>query len=234
MRKIRVGELLLHALMLSLYAFTYKNAAFVPGSSDTYGGEAKFFTKWNLYLNIGYFAFSCVVGLISFCFAAELYSIRKFQTLVFCSTVVPSNLITAFVFWGIYALDPELMLPAWIRKYIPINGFQNHAVHTAPIFTVLMEWALVCHQPPRRSLVMLTWVLYALAYLLWIVWIAYHTDIWVYPFLQAMANPGRAMFFGGTFVLGCILSTLGLSVLRCVGKNEESSEKLKKKKNKKV
>ena len=89
---------------------------------------------------------------------------------------------------------------------MPLHGFYNHAVHTAPIIVILIECIISNHRLPSSfGKGVLGWTLYGVTYLSWIMWIAYHQDIWVYPFMRVMNGYQIGIFFAFIFVFGALL-----------------------------
>ncbi|CAB3400799.1 unnamed protein product [Caenorhabditis bovis] len=56
---------------------------------------------------------------------------------MFFTSVFPIAVVTSGLFWGLYAIEPELVMPAWVARLIP--SWLNHVTHTLPIFYVLLE-----------------------------------------------------------------------------------------------
>ncbi len=48
------------------------------------------------------------------------------------------------MFWGIYAIDRDLIYPKINEKVIP--SYQNHLVHTLPLFSALLDSFLTEHK----------------------------------------------------------------------------------------
>lgn len=51
------------------------------------------------------------------------------------------------MFWGLYAIDRELIFPKSLDEFIP--GWQNHVMHTLPIIGALLDAYLVHHSFPK-------------------------------------------------------------------------------------
>lgn len=223
-------ELLFHVSVACFYGYAEYVSVDVPSAANTYGGMLKFFTKWNLYLTITYNAASAVADLFSAC-AGNDKSARNesggSRTLFFNGTVVPSTLVTVITYWGMHFRNPDLMASAAIRDLIPINGFQNHAVHTAPLITMLLESMCVFHRPGKLGSVLAVWVLYATTYLSWMLWVAYTANIWVYPFMRAMNTQGKAVFLAGVLVFGCVFVKMLNSFLHWYQQSENNIQKSK-------
>ncbi|KAK3087759.1 hypothetical protein FSP39_010246 [Pinctada imbricata] len=105
-------------------------------------------------------------------------------------------------FWGIYAVDRELVYPKKLDKIIP--PWLNHVMHTTVLPFLLVDKFLVYHQYPSKKNGITTLMSFAGIYLAWILWIAYHANIWVYPILRVMTPVQRAVFI--VLLLGFFIS----------------------------
>lgn len=50
------------------------------------------------------------------------------------------------------------------------------------------------------------------SYLVWILWIAYTADLWVYPFMRVMSGTAKAMFFAFVFLFEALLYRVGITI----------------------
>ena len=96
--------------------------------------------------------------------------LRTFRDHYFACLLFPLSVTVTVLFWGIYIDCPELILPLWKGKYIPVHGFYNHAVHTAPVITSLLESVVTFHLPPSELNIGLYFVP-CFTYVCWILWV---------------------------------------------------------------
>lgn len=220
-------QLAFHLSSLVVYTYAVYVIPFLRGHSDTYGGGMKYFTRWNHYLCIGYFLYSFVDDLMQTS-QARFIADRK-RSFVFNSLVFPCTMITCSVFWIIYAIEPDMMVPLAVREIVPIDGFYNNAVHTFPLATTVIESLFISHKPDTLKKTLLLWTFYAASYVIWILWVAFKANIWVYPFLRAFNSSGRALFLLGIWVLGCFLVKIQHSFLTSINANKAKQSKNKSK-----
>eukprot|EP00111_Clytia_hemisphaerica_P009419 TCONS_00027648-protein len=225
-------EVIFHALCTVFYAYTHTQRVFKPGVTDTYGGNLKFFTMWTLYLTNFYHGAALISSLSNIISGENDNSSNKSKSMMFHSMLFPSSMITCCLFWGIYAIHPDLMVPEAIRKLMPIAGFYNNAVHTAPLVTIFAEILITSHVAVSTLHGALIFVFYGGTYLVWICWVAYKTNIWVYPFLRALNGQMLVLFFAGVFILALVLVNVCKKlVVLCNGNaclNKEGIQKKKK------
>ncbi|CAI8031983.1 Trafficking protein particle complex subunit 9, partial [Geodia barretti] len=132
--------------------------------------------------------------------------LTKFCDFVFTTVIFPLAMFVAVGFWGIYAIDREMIYPFRLEEYNP--AILNHFWHTTIVVAVLVELLLVFHRfPTTRNAVAMIFS-YSTAYIVWIVVIVSVADYWVYPFLKVMPPPLISVFFAA-----CFFATLGIYFL---------------------
>ena len=216
-------EFLYHATALAFFAYTDVTSITIPGHNNTYGGRYKFLTVLNLKLLILYYGWSTVMDLtyifwsgVSHASKVNRHKFRKNclrRDYVFTSVVFPISSTVCLLYWSIYAIKPALIQSEAARKYSPVHGFHNHAIHPAPLLTTLLE----CFMKQHRLSVgfwkgSVGWFVACAAYLAWILWIAYAADLWVYPFMRVMSGTAKTLFFVFVFVIEALLYRIGITI----------------------
>ncbi|CAG0916934.1 unnamed protein product [Notodromas monacha] len=222
----------------------------------TYGGMFKYLTVWDLFVQCGFYLVCALcdvrpnqhhsrwdVRFKDFFFAAFAFPLGLFVSMMFWSIyavdrelILPSAFRTIYpwwlnhmdhsapiafilieamtlphfvsmMFWSIYAVDRELILPSAFRTIYP--WWLNHMDHSAPIAFILIEAMTLPHVFPSRWKGMSALLLLALVYLGWILYLALNFNVWVYPFLKVMSWPMRGLFivlsmcvFMGVYMIG--------------------------------
>jgi len=119
---------------------------------------------------------------------------RSSGTFIYASVVFPIGIFVVVTFWGLYAVDRELVFPAALdASYIP--PWLNHVMHTTVLLFLVLEKFLVYHDYPSRSKVLSAAIGFTLLYQVWILWMAFYADLWVYPVLKLLGWPMRLVFF---------------------------------------
>lgn len=111
------------------------------------------------------------------------------------------------MFWGLYAVDRELVYPLVLDKHIPVS--LNHCWHTAPLILVLLETLVVFHRYPSNIGAMVSNFLVSTLYIVWIVWVFTKASIWPYPFFKFIPLPGLPVFFAVNFFIVVMFYFLG-------------------------
>ncbi|KAK6746015.1 hypothetical protein RB195_012242 [Necator americanus] len=121
----------------------------------------------------------------------------------FYCTIFPVAVTTCALFWGLYAIDPELVMPEWAARLIP--SWLNHVTHTLPVLYVIFELIASRRNPPshRQSLTMAA--LHVFIYFIIIIVVRVLDGYWLYPLLEILSFEAFAVVF--------VLSILGYYAL---------------------
>ncbi|XP_021947844.1 androgen-induced gene 1 protein isoform X2 [Folsomia candida] len=178
-------------------------------SMSAFPGKWKYLTIWNMVLQFVYHMFALIVN--DFAGTSELNpkrqsSLQKFRDYIFASWVFPAGMFVSVIFWGIYAVDRELMFPKVLDSFYPT--WLNHSTHTLPVVFILIESISVAIIYPKGIIGPLLTVSGICTYLLWICWVNHVSGVWAYPILQILNNYQRAAFMGGCAVaiLACFFT----------------------------
>lgn len=244
MIKRKMKEFLYHAFVFTFFTYTDLSSIYIPGLSDTYGGRYKFLTILNLKLLILYYGWCTILDTTYILWSAvskgskvNRHKFRKNcirRDYVFSSIVFPISSTVCILYWGIYSIKPNLIQSEVARKYSPVHGFHNHAIHSMPILFTILECFITQHKLSvgfRKGCI--GWILFCAAYLSWILWIAYKANLWVYPFMRVMSTASKVLFFSVAFFLEGFLYQVGIKMVNGywkIGENEECEEAASQKK----
>lgn len=202
--------------------FTYKG----------YGGKFKYLTNWNFIIQTVYFGL-CVAN--DLCGSnvrpsgkGQRSRLQRWRDNFLATVVFPLGMFVVLTFWGIYAIDRELVYPKALDKVIP--SWLNHVMHTTILPFLLIDKFLVYHQYPSRKAGFVTIMSLAMLYLTWILWVAYYANIWVYPILKVLQPHHKVVFILAMLVLFVFLYLLGEFINKTIWGEERSHAQKKKKK----
>lgn len=128
-------------------------------------------------------------------------------------------MFVGLTFWGLYAVDRELVFPKAIDPYFP--GWLNHVMHTNIMIFILLEMYTSYAKYPKRKLGAGILTVFMLIYLIWIHIIHAYSDMWVYPVLDVLNLPGRLVFFIGLLGLSLSLYVVGEKLSKSIWKSVE-------------
>ena len=211
-----IPRILLNAILVAhyIYIIYFVNGLKIPGHRhNAFGGQWKFLTYWNLWLQLIYF----IIGLCNELIGTTANStkpskLQKTRDFMFGSLAFPVGMFVSIIFWTLYLIDRKLVFPPKMDEFYPV--WSNHMLHTTCLVAQLIEMISTPHVYPTRTKGMLTSMGFAMVYLGWVLIIAYKANIWVYGILQKLPTIGRIIFivaccisFGILFIGGEILNS---------------------------
>ncbi|CAI4230984.1 unnamed protein product [Auanema sp. JU1783] len=129
-------------------------------------------------------------------FFNTLHTVRSFM---FYTSAFPLGTITCSLFWGLYYIDPELVMPSWVARLIP--SWLNHVTHTLPISQLIFEMLSGTNKPSSRRTNIISSAFLVAVYFIIILVTRAVDGYWIYPLLE--------LFAVHHFLLGYILAVLG-------------------------
>ena len=157
---------------------------------DKFGGVLKYLTFLNMVLQFVFFTVALLAN-----FTGKRSRLVRVRDVMFASAAFPIGMFVGLVFWGLWAIDRELIFPVAMDAYFP--SWLNHLMHTTVLPLQVMELFLVRHTYPSRKVGGAITAALTLAYLLWINVIAYYGGFWVYPVFKVLTLGQR----GGVMAL---------------------------------
>ncbi|KAI8497508.1 Androgen-induced protein 1 protein [Branchiostoma belcheri] len=207
------GVAAVHVLLLSVYScvqqYDYLYLLRTPYLPDRQriGGPWKYLTYINCMAHTVFFSSCVLADFIEGVLGKKAAGLRKVQDFVLASILFPMSMIVMVVFWGIYAVDRELIFPASLDHVIP--PWINHVWHTTIVPVLLLEMYMVHHKYPSRRAGLTGAVTLGLVYLTWILIVAKVGGFWVYPFMAVMTGFQFVLFCCFTAVIGCVFYLTG-------------------------
>ncbi|XP_026553072.1 androgen-induced gene 1 protein-like [Pseudonaja textilis] len=178
---------------------------------DSYGGQWKYLTFLNqLFQTLLYLLCVTIDAVALFVPSQEkkvssiVLPIRDF---IFSAYVFPVGLFVAVAFWGLYAIDRELVYPKELDDINP--DWLNHTMHTTILPLLFIELVICSHKYPPRWKGILGLGIFSAVYLSWIIWIHHVAGIWAYPVLGVLGLLGKAVFLSVAFGIMFIFYFLG-------------------------
>ncbi|XP_063358690.1 androgen-induced gene 1 protein-like [Cydia amplana] len=189
---------LFHLSAASLFWYTvWYDQSFinVPFPNEKYAqyalkGRVTFLTFWCLVLQTLYFTVSVLNDYIGTNVDHPKQSsiLRSIKDTMFILAFPIALYVTSF-FWGIYAIDKELIFPDWIAKLIP--SWVNHTMHSLVLLFIAFELVITYRRYPSRSVGYSIVVCFNFMYTFWFHYIYYQTGVWVYPIYGVLNWPAR-------------------------------------------
>ncbi|XP_070600640.1 androgen-induced gene 1 protein-like [Erythrolamprus reginae] len=178
---------------------------------ESYGGQWKYLTFLNQLLQTVLFLMCVTVDAVALFVPSQdkkvssiVLPIRDF---IFSAYVFPVGLFVAVAFWGLYAIDRELVYPIELDDINP--DWLNHSMHTTILPLLFIELVICSHKYPPRWKGLLGLATFAGVYISWIFWIHHVAGIWAYPVLGVLGILGKAAFLSLAVCIMCIFYVLG-------------------------
>lgn len=173
------------------------------------GGRWKYLTIWGLTCQLIYYCLAVVNDLVgsSTFVKREVTRLQRLRDVFFTAIALPVALLVSIMFWGVYAVDRELVFPAILDAHYP--AWLNHGVHTMPLLIGLLEVLLERHNYACNRLSVGLLVGFLAAYLGWTLHLALVENLWVYGILRVLSWPMRIAFMSGNLLVGVALFFLG-------------------------
>lgn len=220
-KKINALELLYHLACCSFYSYVLcYGIPMVRGHMDTFLGQHKFLTIQCLYFQVFYYVCATLIDIKGlFVYGSEKsdsYGYRFHRDYLFSGLVFPITTTVSVMFWSVYFTDREKVCPPEELDCFLDYTFSNHALHTAPILTSLLESFGVYHTAPWTFLQGIQgWMVYVSGFIAMVYWIAHVKHFWVYTLLSKMSPLHRAVFlFGGFGFFGAFAYMVGVYLIR--------------------
>ncbi|XP_047992345.1 androgen-induced gene 1 protein-like [Leguminivora glycinivorella] len=203
------GQIMFHLLGALQFAYgVYYDHTYVrlPGTSGagSFGGKLKFLTFIDAIIQTVYFS----VALINDVWGTNEPTpstkplIRRIKDTLFSTLAFPVAMFVGITFWGIYAIDRELILPQRLDAIFP--SWLNHVMHTNIVAFIVIELLTSFRMYPSRNRGISLLTAFMLCYMVWIHVIYAQTGAWVYPVLEVLNWPLRVVFY--LFSLAFVLS----------------------------
>ena len=161
----------------------FREALNSRGKVPEVGGRFKFLTHINVSLQFGFFAVQLLADLSPGPFKKVL---QRLTDLVFTTMVLPLAIFIPVSFWGLYAIDRNLIYPEVFDKVVP--PYINHFLHTAILLWALCEVYLVHHHFPSTRWAAVVIFTYSLAYCSWVVYLYVTTNWWCYSVMHRIGS----------------------------------------------
>ncbi|GBP46591.1 Androgen-induced gene 1 protein [Eumeta japonica] len=189
-------------------------------------GRSIFFTMWCFLAQTLYFAVSAINDI----FGTDEESpkkiplIRSIRDVIFTTLALPASMYVTTVFWSIYAIDRELILPSEMDKAFP--SWLNHLLHTTVLLFTLIEMHISPHTYPSRKMGVFIVTSFSYIYFVWMMYVYYETSTWVYPLFDVLNWPTRIFFCLSTVISSAVMYYLGEKLNAAVWSDETPKEKV--------
>ena len=218
----RTLSLLIHALGLVSFAYSFDYLATHPNQiNSSYGWHFQYLTIIGLSLATLTFIFGSLADLT---LSPRLFAVKN--VLSMCSA--PMEVLISFLYWGLRAIDPELVVPKELELPVPADL----SFHLMPSMLLVID--LLLFSPPWAITILPAIVLstvIAFVYWFWIELCYAQNGFYPYPLFALMDTTQRTLLFAGSaVVMAAITMALKWVYVRVngvIGAGKEQPGKLK-------
>lgn len=176
---------------------------------SAYGQKFKYLTFIDEIIQSFYFLLCLVCDIILVVPSSSLVgTLDNVKDYFFTTFAFPLGSFVAITFWGLFAIDRELVMPAIFDQYFA--RWLNHIVHTLVIVLPLLELFTSYRRYYDITSGLIGLVLFNVVYLVWIHIVYSKCNLWVYPILEKLNLVQRFIFLGFSVVFTIGLYFLGL------------------------
>ena len=176
---------------------------------NSFGGPWKFLTFWNLWIQLFY----SILALLNLFIGTDALvrskasGLQRARDFFFSTLSFPIGIFVAAMFWSLWFIDRELVMPKIYDEFIPV--YVNHMLHTTCIPVCLFELVSVYHLYVSKKCGIAATAFFCGIYLAWTLYIANVGGFWVYPLFKALPVPWRYVFMVFCAGLGGLLNLIG-------------------------
>lgn len=158
-------------------------------------------------------------------FSKKKSDLRKLLDFWFGAIMFSNAALVCLIFWTLYGIDRDLIHPVLCDTFFP--PWLNHAVHTLPVFVVLIELLTVHRKFPSFRRGLTANICFTCAYSTWSVLVRLESGRWVYEVLDQLSPLHRFSFIGTMAVVKAMFYAGG-QALQCLrwGGREAHKQKL--------
>uniref|UniRef100_A0A0K8TF02 Androgen-induced gene 1 protein n=2 Tax=Lygus hesperus TaxID=30085 RepID=A0A0K8TF02_LYGHE len=192
---------IIHFFFAAFYdVFATKVPVEVNPVYQAWAGQFKFLTYWNVCLQAVYMSYAFGIDVFTLFNKNKkdetTQKLVRFKDTVEASVALPIAMFVSFTFWGLMAVDRELVLPSKVDPYFP--EWLNHMEHTNIIIFQLLELVTSPRVYPSNKVGLITLGVFQSSYLIWMHVVYYKSGIWVYPIFKQLTPPFRVLFLAGS------------------------------------
>ncbi|XP_072154074.1 androgen-induced gene 1 protein isoform X2 [Bemisia tabaci] len=219
---LRTANVLLHVIGSILFCsgvyfhWQVKIPSKISPLDSAFGDKFKYLTFWNACIQAFFFTYCLILDIFVKSNPNKPPKTVAFKNYLFATIGFPIACFVATVFWGLYTLDRELVLPRVLDPYFPM--WLNHIVHTMVAVFAVLEMLSAPHTYPERSRGLFTLGTFTVIYVVWVHIIYLKSDLWVYPILKELNLPFRMLFFAAMLAYAFLLYIIGDVVNKLVNK----------------
>jgi len=200
------------ALLHHVYAMKYTTEIEFHKSTDERIVEMelfanRYFTGWNIAIQTFYLILAVTADIL------HLFpeNFRKYENkllvlkgYIFTTFMFPCTLFVAAMFWGVYSINREWVLPAAVDAFVP--EWLNHSMHTLILVPAIMEILITNHLLPSFKSAFIGLSVLLLIYDALFFYTYYQCGRWLYGLFYVFSWEERTYFMIMNYV--CVVAAM--------------------------
>uniref|UniRef100_A0A7E4WCD7 FAR-17a/AIG1-like protein n=1 Tax=Panagrellus redivivus TaxID=6233 RepID=A0A7E4WCD7_PANRE len=186
-------------------------------------------TMINLVIQFVYHTVGSILALTAKPNGADCWFRKGFHFLA-TALVFPVAATVVILFWGLVLFDPSTLMTEEAKIMLSVAWY-NHALHTIPLFGMIVDFFVWKHPQPSITSAVKVIVAFVAFYLTNVHLFHYFTDFWAYPILGQLDTIQRAIFFAGCIGVILINFFIGYTLNSYIGPAKRATPKPRKKRN---
>ncbi|XP_069705643.1 androgen-dependent TFPI-regulating protein-like [Periplaneta americana] len=203
---IHGAGLLHHSYVIYYAANVFVNA---PDIDDQLIRDVKrfhscYFSEWNFTIQTIYLIICLMENTAGHKLKAYTRTaLKRLKDFIFTTMIFPFSMFVSSLFWGLYMVDRELVLPQSFEQVAP--QWINYSVHTVTFLLMLVDLLLERKNLHRQFPSLTTLYLFCVAYDVTLISVSFLYDTALYPVLNLLSNEFQLLLV----LLSCNISILG-------------------------
>ncbi|XP_060531392.1 androgen-dependent TFPI-regulating protein-like isoform X1 [Cylas formicarius] len=210
------------ALIHNVHAIGYCHFSFKENVEEDDGVDQRildmknfgmlFFTSWNMIIQILYFSLAVLSDILRFSYSKStlIEKILRLRGYFYTSMLFPCSIFVCTMFWGVYSINREWVLPSVLDKYVP--DWLNHCLHTNIIIFLTIEVLLVNQFIPSYKSSLLGLTVLTLIYDTIFFATYFLRGRWIYGIFHFLSWPERIFFMLFNYLIVLMTMRIGIVI----------------------
>ncbi|KAJ8925624.1 hypothetical protein NQ315_009468, partial [Exocentrus adspersus] len=171
-----------------------------------------YFTSWNMIIQTIYFLLAMLYDILHI-FTKQRHletKVELYKGYIFTSLVFPCSLFVSTMFWSVYSINREWVLPEVLDEFVP--DWLNHSLHTNIVVFLIIEVLIANQLLPtfKSAFIGLTTLstIYNVVFLI----VYFSCGQWIYGIFYIFTWPERIAFMLSNYVFVVMVMKAGLKI----------------------
>ncbi|XP_018562398.1 androgen-dependent TFPI-regulating protein-like [Anoplophora glabripennis] len=171
-----------------------------------------YFTSWNMVIQTLYFLLAMLYDILHiFTRQSNLEGkIQLYKGYIFTSLVFPCSLFVSAMFWSVYSINREWVLPEVLDEYVP--EWLNHCLHTNIVVFLVIEVLIVNQLLPTFKSAFIGLTILSTIYNTTFLCVYFSSGKWIYGLFYIFSWPERIAFMCSNYLFTVMIMKAGIKI----------------------